>query len=258
MNAHVGGIVPGPIPDRRFKEAAGTRRYDARRMTPIAPSVAPPLRIALDGTALLGQRTGIGQLTANLGQALAARDDVSVVAYAIGRAAWRDLPPHACPPVCEPAPPASPALRGTVLKHAPRGPRSNRGPDRSTSCTVRTTRRLPPGPRWWSACTTSPSCTGPISSSATRTRSGPPSARCSTAVATVHVISDFVGAEVPRRVQPAAGAGGEGLSGDHRHRGWSASAGRALAGSDRYVLTLGQLEDRANLPTLVRAFDRVA
>ena len=40
--------------------------------------------------------------------------------------------------------------------------------------------------------------------------------------------------------------------------GGDAAAGRRLAGSDRYVLALGTIEPRKNLPTLVRAFDAVA
>jgi glycosyltransferase involved in cell wall biosynthesis len=36
-----------------------------------------------------------------------------------------------------------------------------------------------------------------------------------------------------------------------------ASAGRRLAGGDRYVLAVGTIEPRKDLPTLVRAFDRV-
>ena len=225
-------------------------------MTPIAPSVAPPLRIALDGTALLGQRTGIGQLTANLGQALAARSDVSVVAYAIGRAAWRDLPPR-----------------------LPTGVRAGTSwfPAR---CVEPLWKRAawPPIESW----------TGPVDVVHGTNYTAPP-ARAPVVVsvhdltflhrpdlvmddthavgpalrtlldrgATVHVISDFVGAEVrdafglpPERVVRV-------YPGIADTAGGSAAAGRALAGFDRYVLALGQLEPRKNLPTLVRAFDRM-
>jgi glycosyltransferase involved in cell wall biosynthesis len=40
--------------------------------------------------------------------------------------------------------------------------------------------------------------------------------------------------------------------------GGDAGRGRARAGADRYVLALGQIEPRKNLPMLVRAFDVVA
>jgi glycosyltransferase involved in cell wall biosynthesis len=74
----------------------------------------------------------------------------------------------------------------------------------------------------------------------------------------VHTPSEFVRREVldhfdvdparvvaiPSGVRPAA-------AGD-------ATRGRRLAGGDRYVLALGTVEPRKDLPTLVRAFDRLA
>jgi glycosyltransferase involved in cell wall biosynthesis len=78
----------------------------------------------------------------------------------------------------------------------------------------------------------------------------------------VHTVSEFVAAEVveafdvdpsrvvavPNGAPPLVAAGDTGL----------APAGRAAAGADRYVLALGTLEPRKDLPTLVRAFDQVA
>ena len=223
-------------------------------MTPIAPSVAPPLRIAIDGTALLGQRTGIGQLTANLGRALAARDDVSVVAYAIGRAARKELPPR---------------LPAGVRAGTSRFPARFVEPFWKRAA-------WPPIESW----------TGPVDVVHGTNYSAPP-ARAPVVVsvhdltflhrpdlvvddthavgpalrvlldrgATVHVISDFVGAEVrdafglpPERVVRA-------YPGIADTAGGNAAAGRGLAGADRYVLALGQLEPRKNFPALVRAFD---
>lgn len=74
----------------------------------------------------------------------------------------------------------------------------------------------------------------------------------------VHTISEFVRGEViehlgadpakvvtvPLAVEPAA-------SSDRAH-------GRSLAGADRYVLALGTVEPRKNLPGLVAAFDELA
>ena len=76
--------------------------------------------------------------------------------------------------------------------------------------------------------------------------------------ATVHVVSDYVGDEVrdvfdlpaERVVRVYPGMADTG--------GGDPAEGRSLAGSDRYILALGQLEPRKNLPALVRAFDRVA
>jgi len=76
--------------------------------------------------------------------------------------------------------------------------------------------------------------------------------------ATVHVVSDFVGDEVRDhyaldthrvvRVYPGIAQVG----------GGDPAIGRALAGSDAYVLALGQIEPRKNLPRLVHAFDAIA
>lgn len=51
---------------------------------------------------------------------------------------------------------------------------------------------------------------------------------------------------VPSGLDPVDAAGGD------------ASAGRAIAGAERYVLALGTIEPRKGLPDLVRAFDRMA
>ena len=59
------------------------------------PSIGA-LRIAIDGTPLLGHRTGVGEVTAGLLEALARRSDVSVTTYALtwrGRGALADAVP---------------------------------------------------------------------------------------------------------------------------------------------------------------------
>jgi glycosyltransferase involved in cell wall biosynthesis len=76
--------------------------------------------------------------------------------------------------------------------------------------------------------------------------------------ATVHVVSDFVGREVEevyrlpasRIVRVYAGVAPV-VAGD-------GARGRAIAGTDRYVLALGTIEPRKNLPRLVQAFDQIA
>ena len=76
--------------------------------------------------------------------------------------------------------------------------------------------------------------------------------------ATVHTLSDFVAAEIRERFdvpQDRVVRIYPGLTpatpGDPRH-------GHALAGAARYVLALGTVEPRKNLPVLVRAFDAIA
>lgn len=78
----------------------------------------------------------------------------------------------------------------------------------------------------------------------------------------VHTVSEFVAGEVreafpeagdrvvavPNGVRPAPEAG----------PGTGAADGHRLAGSDRYVLALGTLEPRKDLPGLVAAFDQLA
>jgi glycosyltransferase involved in cell wall biosynthesis len=76
--------------------------------------------------------------------------------------------------------------------------------------------------------------------------------------ATVHVYSDTVGADLQHllpcpadrvaRIYPGIAATGDG----------NAESGRAVVGADRYVVALGTVEPRKNLPRLVEAFDHVA
>src|SRR5699024_1485269 len=53
--------------------------------------MARPLRVLLDGTPLLGARTGIGRYTASVFEELAALDDVDSRAVAFTLRGWRRL-----------------------------------------------------------------------------------------------------------------------------------------------------------------------
>jgi hypothetical protein len=89
------------------------------------------LRVAVDAGPLLGERTGIGHVTARLLEGLAIRDDVEVRGYAIRRTAARDLA-DVLPPRVAPAASWLPA-RIVQPRWAPRGrpPREPRtGPSR--------------------------------------------------------------------------------------------------------------------------------
>jgi glycosyltransferase involved in cell wall biosynthesis len=217
-----------------------------------------PIRVAIDGTPLIGERTGIGHVTDNLLRALAARDDVVPIAYAVTRTGRADLRRDLPPGVAA----GTSWLPARVVRP------------------LWTRFDLPRIEHW----------TGPVDVVHATNFAAPPS-RAPVVVtvhdltfahspelvsddtrrfvddllrsalargAVVHVVSDFVGAEVRehyslplervRRVYPGLGhvAGGDPV------------AGRRTAGADQYVLALGQVEPRKNYPLLVRAFDRAA
>jgi glycosyltransferase involved in cell wall biosynthesis len=218
--------------------------------------LAAPLRLAVDGTPLLGNATGVGEVARGLLDTLAGRTDLDLVAYALtfrGRQKLADR----IPPSVGPAVRAIPArlVRALWLRSD-----------------------MPRVERW----------TGPVDV-VHATFIGPP-ARCPVVVtihdltfirfpelctrdtlqygrlvrraldrgAVVHATSKFVAGEVrehfaiddtrivqiPLGVRPSSG-------GDQ-------DRGRAIAGAARYVLALGTVEPRKNLPVLVRAFDQMA
>jgi len=213
------------------------------------------VRIAIDGTPLLGARTGVAAMVEPLLAGLAARNDTQVVAYAVsGRM----------------------GLDGAV----PRGVEATRS--RLPARVVRWMWERGDVPRieHW---------TGPVDVVHGTNFLAPP-ARAPVVVtihdltflrfpemctpdtlryprlirralargAHVHVPSDFVrdevvdafGIEQSRVVRVYNGLTAEG-SGD-------AGRGRQRAGASRYILAIGTIEPRKNLPMLVRAFDALA
>lgn len=74
----------------------------------------------------------------------------------------------------------------------------------------------------------------------------------------LHVPSDFVAAEVRDAFGVAPGRVTRVYSGLSPSPPGDAAAGRRRVGADRYVLALGTVEPRKNLPVLVRAFDSLA
>jgi glycosyltransferase involved in cell wall biosynthesis len=215
------------------------------------------LRIAIDGTPLLGDRTGVGQTVTRVIEALARRDDVEPVVYGV-------------------------MLRGRreFAQHVPAG---------ATSAT----RAIPARVAWalWQRVSTPPIelWTGKVDVVHGTNYVAPPSRapavvsvydltfvdrphladpnaaaypnlirRALDRGAVVHTISDAVSAQVVAefgvaadrvvRIYPGLPIVGHG----------DAAAGRVLAGAERYVLFVGTIEPRKNLPTLVRAFDCVA
>jgi len=215
------------------------------------------LRVALDATPLLGIRTGVGHVTARLIEELARCSDLEVRAYAIS---WRGR-----------------EQLGEALP-APVAAGTRRFPARLTRMLwPRFT--MPPVEYW----------TGPVDVVHATNYVAPPAhapvlltvhdltterladlrapgsedteglVRVALARgAVIHTFSDFVAAEVREHY---------GLPPDRVVRIYPGLApvaptdparGRRLAGADRYVLALGTVEPRKNLPVLVRAFDVVA
>lgn len=223
---------------------------------------SPLIAIAVDVTSLIGPRTGVGALTENLVAGLAARSDVAVRAFAV---TWRG--------------------RGSLAAQLPSGVTLATRPMAARPLRALWRRRDRPVIETW---------TGPVDVVHGPNFVVPPSRRAARVVtvhdltawrfpelvdagtaaypalvaravaggAWVHTPSRFVAGEVagelgvdPARVVAIAnGAPDLGSDGPGRN----AATGRALGGGERYVLAVGTVEPRKDLPGLVAAFDAVA
>ncbi len=220
------------------------------------------MRLAFDATPLLGPRTGVGVVTAEVLARLAGRPDLDVTAFAI---TWRG--------------------RHQLAAQIPAGVASVARPMAARPLRQAWARGDRPPIEWW---------TGPVEVVHSPNYVVPPARRAAELLsvhdltfvhhpelctrdtlaypplirralgrgATIHTGSEFVAGEIrdefgveADRVQvvpygvteaPAPGPGTD------------AAAGRALAGADRYVLALGTVEPRKDQPGLVRAFDELA
>ena len=215
------------------------------------------MRVALDGTPLLGARTGVGSVVAGFLGALAERPDVDAVAYAV---TWTG--------------------RDEFAAALPRGVRAASRP--FPARLVRELWARVPAPmieRW----------TGPVDVVHALNFVAPPARvpvivmvhdltfvrfpelctpdtlrypdairRALARGAHVHVPSDFIGDEVRDEFRLAPDRVTRIYSGLAPTAGGDAAAGRRRAGAERYVLALGTVEPRKNLPTLVAAFDALA
>ncbi|MBW3574874.1 MAG: glycosyltransferase family 4 protein [Actinobacteria bacterium] len=219
------------------------------------------LRVALDATPLLGARTGVGAFAYALIERLAERTQVAVTTYGV---TWRG--------------------RHHLVGAVPAGVDVCRRPMAARPLRWAWERAAFPPLEWW---------TGPVDVAHGTNFVVPPTARAAAVVtvhdltslhhpelcdaatlafpsllrralargAWVHAVSRFVAEEVvshlgadPERVVaihsgvPPAAPAAPARPGD----------GRRLAGAERYVLSLGTVEPRKDLPLLVRAFDAVA
>jgi glycosyltransferase involved in cell wall biosynthesis len=214
------------------------------------------LRVAVDGMPLLGERTGVGNMTQQLVSGLAARPTVSVIVYAVTRTGRRDLA-ALIPPGTSAGTATSPArVVQRIWKHVawPRIEHWSGPVD-----VVHATNFVAPPARAPVVVTVHdlaflrfPELCRPETAIFT-----PLLERALARGAHVHAVSDTVADEVqdafsvePERVTrvyvPIAPSGGD------------PDAGLRLAGGAPYVLALGTVEPRKNLPRLVAAFDQLA
>ena len=219
--------------------------------------MAARLRVAFDATPLFGPRTGVGVYTHEVLRRLGAAADVDVVAYA---ATWRG--------------------RGRLAELVPDGVTTVGRPMAARPLRAAWSRTGAPPIEWWTGAVdlvhgpnyvVPPTRGGALVSvhDLTPVRFPELCTRDTLAFpdliqaavdrgAWVHTGSDFVADEIRAhfRVEPdrvvAIHDGLTPLSPADPARG------RALAGADRYVLALGTVEPRKDLPGLVRAFDLVA
>jgi glycosyltransferase involved in cell wall biosynthesis len=211
----------------------------------------------VDAQPLLIERTGVGQFTASLLAGLGRREGVDARGYVVSRTGSRELAPH-LPPGVHAATSRFPARVARALWARGSWPPLERWT--GTVDVVHATNYVALPSRapvvvsvYDLGFVHSPELYRP------ETHAYEPLVRDALARgATVHTISDFVAREVcdhfgvpeERVVRVYPGIDGA-TPGD-------AAAGRALAGAETYVLALGTVEPRKNLPTLVRAFDRLA
>lgn len=222
-----------------------------------------PLRVAFDATSLLDAPTGVGRFTDALVRRLATRADVRLAPFAItwrGRGRLGPALPSGSPVAGRAVPARLVRVLWRLHLNAPsaewlagpcdvvHGPNFVVPPARHAAevLTVHDLTSI----RFPELCTVD-------------TRRYPGLiARAVERGAWIHAVSAFVADEVrtafavdpdrvvvvPNGVSPPPDAG----------PGADASTGRHLAGADRYVLALGTVEPRKDLPTLVAAFDAVA
>ena len=220
------------------------------------------LRIALDATALFGPRTGVGVFTEQVLTRLGASHDVDVDAFAVtfrGRGQLAALLPPGVHAVGRPmaARPLRecwkraglPPIEWFVGRHdLVHGPNFVVPPSR-TSARLVTIHDLTP----WRYPELANADTRAYPALVDRAvRSG----------AWVHTVSEFVADEVRERIAVPADRvvsvpNGLGPVADET-AATGAARGRRLAGGDRYVLAVGTVEPRKDLPGLVAAFDAVA
>lgn len=225
------------------------------------------MRLALDATPLLGSRTGVAHFTAGALRALAARPGTEVFGYALswrGRTLLREvLPPGVTSGWSVPARPLLWLWARAGVVTAER----ILDLDDDVDVVHGTNFVVPPARHAARVVTVHDLTCVRYPELCTRTTLRYPALvrRAVEAGAWVHTPSAFVAAEVcdafpvpPARVR--AVPHGLRFAGDAHGEGSAAAgrqAARELTGCERYVLALGTVEPRKDLPLLVRAWGRV-
>ena len=219
------------------------------------------LRVALDATPLVtlgGQRSGVGTFVAAALGALAARDDLDVVAYALtfrGRRVWRDV----LPPGVRPVGVAVPArlVRAAWLRSALPPIEWFAG----RADVAHGTNFVAPPVRRGGAVVTVHDLTPVRFPDLVEADAAafPTLVRAAVARgAFVHTPSQFVASEVVELLGVPADRVRAVAHGTPPVAGGDATRGQAAAGARRYVLAIGTIEPRKAYPDLVRAFGAVA
>ena len=215
------------------------------------------MRLALDGTPLLGPRSGIGEVVAGILPELATRPELEVVAYAITFRGRNELD-IAVPPGVRSATRRAPArlVRKAWLRSE--HPKIERWTGRVD--VVHATNYVAPPTKAAEVVAVYDLGFLRYPEFAASEALGFPALlrRAIARDAWIHTTSEFVRAEVvdafpvpPEQVVCVYPGIPQVLGGD-------AARGRTLANASRYVLALGTIEPRKNYPALVRAFDAVA
>ena len=224
----------------------------------VDPAAVPtPLAVALDATPLLGARTGIGEVVAGIIGPLAARSDLRVTAYALTLRGRRDLA-AALPAGVSAATRPLPARWVRRRWHHTDSPRIERwtGPVDVVHATnyVAPPARVPVLVSVYDLTVLRfpELCTPDTLEYPALLR------RALERGATLHAPSAAIAAELVDDLGAPADRVVTVPLGLPEVTGGLARRGHRAAGCDRYVLALGTVEPRKNLPLLVDAFDRIA
>ena len=216
-----------------------------------------PLRVAVDATSLLDTRTGVGNFTHALLTGLGARDDVAVTAFPVslrGRSRLAEVVPEGVRVVAPPLPArvlrtawrrlGRPRVDWAIGDHdVVHGPNFVVPPSRGAR--VMTVHDLTPV-RFPELCQPDTLAYPDLIRRAAATGAWVHTDSESVRIEAIEVLgldADRV-VSVPLGVTPMAAGDG--------------NRGRSLAGVDAFVLAVGTVEPRKDLPALVRAIDRLA